>query len=61
MVDLNTRLAGAPEGLLLGEGVAISDNGAIVARGNTGLVLLVPVTRSGKVGSGIDETGVPFS
>lgn len=41
-VDLNTRVANAPPGLELGTGVAISDNGSIVAAGNTGLVLLVP-------------------
>lgn len=42
VVDLNTRLQGAPEGLVLTGGVQISDNGAIVAIANTGLVLLVP-------------------
>jgi probable HAF family extracellular repeat protein len=41
-VDLNTRLAGAPPGLVLTSGVAISDNGAIVARANSGLYLLTP-------------------
>lgn len=44
MVDLNTRLANAPADLELGVAVAISDNGSIVAAGNTGLVLLVPRT-----------------
>lgn len=42
VVDLNTRLHGAPPDLVLQEASAISDNGTIVARGNTGLVLLVP-------------------
>ena len=46
VVDLNSRLAGAPPGLVLEYGVAISDNGSIVARGNTGLVLLVPAGAS---------------
>ena len=41
-VDLNTRIPGAPPGLTLTSAVAISDNGSIVAVGNTGLVLLVP-------------------
>jgi probable HAF family extracellular repeat protein len=41
-VDLNTRIAGAPASLKLREGLAISDNGAIVATATTGLVLLVP-------------------
>jgi probable HAF family extracellular repeat protein len=42
IVDLNTRISGAPPELRLREGRAISDNGMIVAVGNTGLVLLVP-------------------
>ncbi len=42
MVDLNTRLRHAPAGLVLESAVAISDNGAIVARSNAGLVLLQP-------------------
>lgn len=42
VVDLNTRVVGAPEGLVLQGARAISDNGAIVASANTGLVLLVP-------------------
>jgi probable HAF family extracellular repeat protein len=41
-IDLNTRIANAPAGLKLLRGVAISDNGSIVAEANTGLVLLVP-------------------
>jgi len=40
--DLNTRIVGAPPELELFRAEAISDNGAIVAFGNTGLVLLVP-------------------
>lgn len=42
MVDLNTRLRHAPPGLQLDMALAISDNGAIVARSNAGLVLLKP-------------------
>lgn len=47
VVDLNTRIPAAPEGLVLQAGVAISDNGSIVARANTGLVLLVPTAGTG--------------
>lgn len=43
MIDLNTRIPRAPRGLLLIEGLSVADNGAIVARANTGLVLLRPV------------------
>lgn len=46
LVDLNTRLAGAPAGLVLTGGQAISENGAILADSNTGLVLLVPSSAS---------------
>jgi probable HAF family extracellular repeat protein len=42
MVDLNQRLRHAPAGLTLYSANAISDNGAIVARSNAGLVLLTP-------------------
>lgn len=42
LVDLNTRIPDAPAGLLLTFARAISDNGAIVASSNAGLVLLVP-------------------
>lgn len=42
VIDLNTRIVGAPAGLVLSGGSAISDNGMIVASSNTGLVLLVP-------------------
>lgn len=41
-VNLNTRIPGAPPELSLFQAEAISDNGSIVANGNTGLVLLVP-------------------
>lgn len=44
IVDLNTRIPHAPAGLVLIEGRDINDSGAIVARANTGLVLLVPYT-----------------
>jgi probable HAF family extracellular repeat protein len=43
VVDLNTRLVGAPPGLVLSGGQAISDKGLIVASANQGLFLLVPV------------------
>jgi probable HAF family extracellular repeat protein len=62
VVDLNTRLTGAPEGLVLQAGLAISDNGTIVARGNTGLVLLVPTAGAGNeapVVGPIRVTGTP--
>ncbi|MFC0253663.1 PKD domain-containing protein [Massilia consociata] len=42
LVDLNTRLRRAPAGLVLDDAVEISDNGAIVATSNAGLVLLQP-------------------
>jgi len=42
VVNLNTRIPGAPPGLTLFQGEAVSDNGSIVAIGSTGLVLLVP-------------------
>lgn len=42
MVDLNTLLRNAPAGLVVTEGLAISDSGAIVANSNAGLVLLKP-------------------
>jgi probable HAF family extracellular repeat protein len=42
LVDLNRRLRHAPAGLVLDFAVAISDNGAIVATSNAGLVLLKP-------------------
>ncbi|WP_312518885.1 PKD domain-containing protein [Massilia sp.] len=44
MIDLNKRLRHAPPGLELYEALAIADNGAIVARANSGLVLLKPAT-----------------
>jgi len=43
MVDLNSRLVNAPAGLLLTKAHAVSDNGAIVASSNAGLVLLRPL------------------
>lgn len=46
VVDLNTRLVGAPQGLVLRGGQAISDKGLIVASSNQGLFLLVPVPAS---------------
>lgn len=42
LADLNARLDNAPAGLVLDDALAISDNGAIVAFSNAGLVLLRP-------------------
>lgn len=42
MQDLSKRLYKAPAGLKVDEALAISDNGAIVAGSNAGLVLLTP-------------------
>jgi probable HAF family extracellular repeat protein len=53
MIDLNTRLRNAPAGLVVTEGLAISDSGAIVAGSNAGLVLLTP----GAGGSGAPVVG----
>lgn len=47
MVDLNRRLLRAPDGLELFSGLAIANNGAIVANSNAGLVLLVPAGAGG--------------
>lgn len=41
-VDLNTLVRHAPAGFVLHEGIDINDSGTILARANTGLVLLVP-------------------
>ncbi|MDB5962951.1 MAG: hypothetical protein JWP59_4245 [Massilia sp.] len=43
LADLNGRLVNAPAGLVLESADAVSDNGAIVASSNAGLVLLRPV------------------
>lgn len=62
VVDLNTRLANAPPELELGLALAISDNGSIVAAGNTGLVLLVPRAANANeapVAAPIQLTGTP--
>jgi hypothetical protein len=40
LVDLNTRLHNPPAGVRVLYGLANSDTGSIVARANTGLVLL---------------------
>lgn len=42
MLDLNRHLRHAPPGLVLDDALAVSDNGAIVATSNAGLVLLRP-------------------
>jgi probable HAF family extracellular repeat protein len=46
MVELNKRLHKPPAGLVVEEALAISDNGAIVAGSNAGLVLLTPCCAS---------------
>lgn len=43
IVDLNQQLVNAPAGLLVDAAAAVSDNGAIVATSNAGLVLLRPL------------------
>lgn len=56
MVDLNSRLCHPPAGLTLHNAVAISDNGAIVAHSNAGLVLLKPAhghARSAAAGTSV--------
>ncbi|GAB3453428.1 hypothetical protein GCM10027321_03550 [Massilia terrae] len=54
MTDLNQRLYRAPPGLELYSAGAISDDGSIAAASNAGLLLLKPVTGSGKgVGDGL--------
>ena len=42
VVDLNTLITGGPPGLVLRSARAISESGAILARADTGLYLLVP-------------------
>lgn len=61
VVDLNTRLVGAPAGFQLASASRINDNGAIVANANTGLVLLVPHagTTAPPVAGPISVTGSP--
>lgn len=62
VVDLNTRLANAPPGLVLSQAFAISDNGSIVANTGSGLVLLVPNAGSSNaapVAAPIKLTGTP--
>ncbi len=39
-IDLNTRLLNPPAGLVVTQGIAIADNGDILASSNTGVVLL---------------------
>jgi probable HAF family extracellular repeat protein len=59
MVDLNTRIADAPPGLVLRAARDISENGAIVAESSSGLVLLVPgaVSDAAPVIGSIDASG----
>lgn len=64
ITDLNTRAGQLPAGLVLQRALAISDTGAVVARSNTGLVLLTrrrvaavaplagPLEMSGRLHSG---------
>lgn len=64
VVDLNTRIPGAPHGLRLLSGAAVSDNGSIVAMANTGLVLLIPqchCTTEPPVVGPVALTGTPRS
>jgi probable HAF family extracellular repeat protein len=63
VVDLNTRIPGAPPELVLHEASAISDNGMIVAQGNTGLVLLVPgaAYQQPAVAGPVTMTGTPVA
>lgn len=59
-VDLSSRVVGAPPGMTLFGGVAINDNGTIVAGTNTGtLVLLVPraVHHQAPVAGAVNFTG----
>jgi len=44
MVDLNTRIPHAPAGMTLTSAFAISQNGAILANSNAGIVLLTPAS-----------------
>lgn len=67
MIDLNTRLRHAPRGLALYSAIAISNNGAIVAISNAGLVLLKPDcsctgphTAGPITGADMVEVGTPF-
>lgn len=46
MQDLNDLVRDKPAGLTLSDALAISDAGAIVAQGNTGLVLLRPISKA---------------
>jgi probable HAF family extracellular repeat protein len=61
VVDLNTRIPDAPPGLELINATAISDDGAIVANTNTGLVLLVPhpCAQVAPVIGPVNVTGMP--
>ena len=61
LVDLNTRLVGAPPGLRLTGGYGISDGGQIVAHANTGVVLLVPASAAAHAPAigPIASTGTP--
>lgn len=47
MIDLNAHIPTAPQGVELLSASAVSDNGAIVATSNTGLVLLRKSPRAG--------------
>jgi len=46
MVELNARLRNAPAGLVVEDGLAISDAGVIVAQTNAGMALLLPCCAS---------------
>lgn len=68
IVDLNSRICHAPQGLVLRQAFAINDGGAIVAATNTGLVLLTTRAASnlrplvGAIGiTGTPRAGVTLS
>lgn len=51
LVDLNGRLRDAPAGLELGTAVAVSENGAILAYSNQGVILLKPDGQDAQAGA----------
>lgn len=63
VVDLNTRVPGAPSDLVLVSAVGIAENGSILVSANTGLLLLVPNAAGGQppVAGPIKLTGSPHA
>jgi probable HAF family extracellular repeat protein len=61
MVDLNTRVAGAPAGLVLQGAVAVAAQGSVLVRSNLGLILLKPVGGAGFVTGNVSLEGARFS